>query len=220
MSKLWHENGYVVIPVTQDHIDHAMEKLSSHCAVAEAIKQTIAGVTRVAVDVQTIRFTYQGLRYVFLTPPLARELILHFDQGERELLRPVTLRMRPAMISRAGKKRRECPSDAELRGSGLTVAKEQLHLDALDDHKRTTFAQRWRDTGYEPQRHTATGERNRDPERSDGLYCPPQRRKPRVARTKISTVTSRGCIPTTLGGPLPGVSVLARREFGLRVLRK
>jgi hypothetical protein len=115
------------------------------------------------------------------------------------------------------------PSDAELRGSGLTIAKEQPHLDAPDApdaRKRTTFAQRWRDTGHEPQRHTATGERNLSPDRSDGLYIAPQKRKPRVARAKISTVTSRGCIPTTLGGPLPGVSVLARREFGLRVLRK
>jgi hypothetical protein len=30
----------------------------------------------------------------------------------------------------------------------------------------------------------------------------------------------KGSIPTTLGGKLPPVSVLARREFGLRVLRK
>jgi hypothetical protein len=38
-------------------------------------------------------------------------------------------------------------------------------------------------------------------------------------RAKVSTA-HKGSIPTTLGGKMPPVSVLARREFGLRVLRK
>jgi hypothetical protein len=46
-----------------------------------------------------------------------------------------------------------------------------------------------------------------------------EKRKPRVARAKVSAV-SKGVIPTTLGGKLPPVSVLARREFGLRALRR
>jgi hypothetical protein len=36
---------------------------------------------------------------------------------------------------------------------------------------------------------------------------------------KVSTA-AKGSIPTTLGGKLPPISVLSRRQFGLRVLRK
>jgi hypothetical protein len=45
------------------------------------------------------------------------------------------------------------------------------------------------------------------------------KRKPRVARAKVSAAT-RGVVPTTLGGKLPPISVLSRREFGLRALRR
>jgi hypothetical protein len=47
----------------------------------------------------------------------------------------------------------------------------------------------------------------------------PAPRKPRVARAKVSAA-SKGVIPVTLGGKLPPVSVLSRREFGLRALRR
>jgi hypothetical protein len=36
----------------------------------------------------------------------------------------------------------------------------------------------------------------------------------------ISATKLDGSIPTTLGGKLPPVSVLSRREFGLRALRR
>jgi hypothetical protein len=36
----------------------------------------------------------------------------------------------------------------------------------------------------------------------------------------VSAPASNGSVPVTLGGRLPPVSILSRREFGLRVLRK
>ena len=45
------------------------------------------------------------------------------------------------------------------------------------------------------------------------------KRKPRQPRAKVSKVT-RGSVPVTLGGRMPPVSVLSRREWGLRALRK
>jgi hypothetical protein len=85
---------------------------------------------------------------------------------------------------------------------------------------RKTFEEAWRNTGYPPQRLLANGERNLDPERSDGL-APPQK-EPRVRRTPRAMVSSakKGDVPVTLGGKLPPVSILSRREFGLRVLRR
>jgi hypothetical protein len=48
----------------------------------------------------------------------------------------------------------------------------------------------------------------------------PTARKPRQPRAKISATKPDGTIPVTLGGKLPPVSVLSRREFGLRALRR
>jgi hypothetical protein len=56
------------------------------------------------------------------------------------------------------------------------------------------------------------------PAAKDGAARP--KRKPRVARAKISATKPDGSVPVTLGGKLPPVSVLTRREFGLRALRR
>jgi hypothetical protein len=85
-------------------------------------------------------------------------------------------------------------------GTGLSVNPVQLHIGEAT-----------------PQRFAATGERNLDPDRIDGP--PPAPKQTRVARRKVSSA-AKGSVPTTLGGKLPPVSILSRREFGLRVLRK
>jgi hypothetical protein len=41
----------------------------------------------------------------------------------------------------------------------------------------------------------------------------------RIPRAKVSAA-AKGSVPVTLGDKLPPVSVLARREFGLRMLRR
>ena len=167
---------------------------------ALAIQKAIPDARHICVDLQTIRWTRKGLRYVFLTPHVAQDNIIAFDQGERAAIKPFTLRTRPAHIAKAGKRRRETPSDGELRGTGLTVNPVQLHISEAT-----------------PQRFAEKGERNLDPDRIDGP--PPAPKQTRVARRKVSTA-AKGSVPTTLGGKLPPVSILSRREFGLRVMRK
>jgi hypothetical protein len=193
---MWADNGWVVVPVEQTHINAAFERDSSHCAIAMAVAEVIADATRIAVDLQTIRFSRKGLRYIFLTPHVAQDRIVAFDQGEREKITPFRLTMRPCQIARAGKRRREVPSDNELRGSGLTVSK-----------------------------YNADGTRNVDPDRCDGLA--PKAKERNVALPPLSPKRNRtvsharkGNVPATLGGKLPPVSILSRREFGLRQLRK
>src|SRR5262249_53981373 len=189
MTTIWDRNGYITIPVTQEHIDASLARNSSYCMTALAIQKAIPDARHICVDLQTIRWTRKGLRYVFLTPHVAQDSIIAFDQGERAVIQPFTLRMRPAHIAKAGKKRTHTPSNAELRGTGLTVNPVQLHIDEAT-----------------PQRFAATGERNLDPERSDGLYVPPPAPKQtRVVRRKVSTA-AKGSVPTTLGGRLRPVS--------------
>jgi hypothetical protein len=72
---IWHKNGYIVIPVTRSHIDQSMQRNSSHCMTALAIAEAIPDATHIAVDLQCIRLSRRGLRYVFLTPHVAQDNI-------------------------------------------------------------------------------------------------------------------------------------------------
>jgi hypothetical protein len=65
---VWHQ-GKATISILQRHIDEAMEKNSSHCATAEAIREQVPEARFISVDLQTIRWTdsKKGLRYVFVT---------------------------------------------------------------------------------------------------------------------------------------------------------
>jgi hypothetical protein len=128
--KVWDKKGHIAIEVSAKHIERAMERNSSHCMTADAIKEAIPDAKFICVDVQSIRFTRKGLRYCFLTPRNCQEQIIHFDQGERDLIKPFVLRMRAAHIVKAGKSRANTATNSELRGSGLTAAKVQMHLPA------------------------------------------------------------------------------------------
>jgi hypothetical protein len=208
--KVWDRNGWVSIKVLQRHIDHSLERSSSHCMTAAAIAEAVPDATRICVDLQTVRWTRRGLRYCFLTPHVCQDNIIAFDQGERDAIKPFELRMRPAWIARAGRKRRETPSNSELRGTGLTVAKVQPHLNEPEPQPQPVTKER-RDPHL-----LADGTRNTSPDREDGLYNPAARR---VARAKVSTAP-KGSVPTTLGGRMPPTSILSRREYGLRQLRR
>jgi hypothetical protein len=66
----------------------------------------------------------------------------------------------------------------------------------------------------------AAMERRSDAPAWRAVAAKPTPKRRRVARAKVSATKPDGSIPTTLGGKLPPVSVLSRREFGLRALRR
>ena len=72
-----------VIRVTQQIIDTAVPKDSNHCMVADAIKAALPEAASVTVDLQSVRFSdpSRGLRYVYLTPRIAQEALILFDEG-------------------------------------------------------------------------------------------------------------------------------------------
>lgn len=70
------------IPITQEIINNAVQRDSSHCVVADAIKAALPDARRVTVDLQTIRWTMpDGTRLVYLTPAPQQRQIVNFDQG-------------------------------------------------------------------------------------------------------------------------------------------
>lgn len=89
------------ILISQEGIATAEQESSSHCVIAEAIKQQIPGVKQVAVDLATIRWTEpdKGKRYIFLTPRIAQIALMNFDLGHH--IQPFELELRPAQIFNA-----------------------------------------------------------------------------------------------------------------------
>jgi hypothetical protein len=259
-SSAWRD-GRVTISVEQKHIDRAIEKHSAACATADAIKEQIPQARHVSCDIQTLRWTERGLRFIFLTPhAIQSDVIILFDAGERANCKATTVRMKPCMVTKSGKKRNHTPTDAELKDLNLRLASEQPHLPAEVPESRFEPEPEgqpsdkpclgcgkplsWQDA---QKSMTALITRGRSPAEAGrlaprcdgcikaligghadeavaatmrGVRGPDVvKRKPRVARAKVSAV-SKGVVPTTLGGRPPPVSVLSRREWGLRALRK
>jgi hypothetical protein len=225
--------GKATISILQRHIDEAIEKNSSHCATAEAIKEQVPEARFISVDLQTVRWTdaIKKVRFVFLTPHAIQSgVIVPFDQGEREKCRPVTVTMRPCTVIKSGKKRTHTPDADQLKGLNLRVAADQPHIDAKRSHHAVKTEPPSPACGRPESRfaeatpaerelldHWKPTDHERDPWAHDGPIAPP--RKPRQARAKVSAAT-KGAIPVTLGGRLPPVSVLSRREFGIRCLKR
>jgi hypothetical protein len=225
------EHGKAEISVLEKHFEEAMAKNSSHCAIAFAIRDAIPDARHIAVDLQTTRWTNpkRGVRYCFLTPAVAQHsVIIPFDQGDREACKPVTFRMKPAFITRSGARRNHTPEPEQLRGTGLKVADEQPHISGNNSAADRASPEAVREfvgalTGEPVPEPPDWQERHRAASAmvvNGGEVEAPKKRKPRVARAKVSATKPDGSIPVTLGGKLPPHSVLARREWGLRAIRK
>lgn len=94
------------IIISREIIEDAVKGDSSHCMIAEAIRDRYPNASAIAVDLQTIRFSdrEKRLRYTYLTPRIVQLAIVRFDQG---------LDQDPFQFS--------------LRGGQVTVMKEHIH---------------------------------------------------------------------------------------------
>jgi len=70
------------ITVTERDIAKAHKNDSYKCVVAQALARTIKTATRIEVDTQTIRFTDDGRRLVYLTPYAVQGYVIAFDAGD------------------------------------------------------------------------------------------------------------------------------------------
>lgn len=93
-----------IVIVTEDIIEAAIPRDSSHCMIAEAIKKAFPGARNVSVDLQTIRFTdpEKPLRYTYLTPRPAAVALVNFDSGEKP--EPFAVRLHGAHVTASGAK--------------------------------------------------------------------------------------------------------------------
>lgn len=84
------------IDVIDEDFELGEMRNSNRCAVKRAVARSIPGATRVEVDLQTIRFSLDGERHVFLTPWQVAEYVIAFDAGDDENLQPFSFRLRPS----------------------------------------------------------------------------------------------------------------------------
>src|SRR5262245_25461907 len=70
------------IQVTETDIDKARVGDSFKCVVAQAIARQIPNAHHIEVDVQTIRWSDENGRHVFLTPYSAAGYVVAFDAGD------------------------------------------------------------------------------------------------------------------------------------------
>jgi hypothetical protein len=74
----------VDVNVTKPIMDLSKGRNSSHCMIAEALRDARPDAASISVDLQTIRFSLPNrrLRYTYLTPRIAQLALIKFDQGQ------------------------------------------------------------------------------------------------------------------------------------------
>lgn len=148
---------YTTVQVTQSDIDRAIRKSSARCVVATAIARSIEGAQAVSIDAQTVRFTVEGDRRIYLTPPAAVGYVIAFDAGDP--IHPFAFRLsedyrvlaRATKRTPAGEVRRQARD--RLTKANRKVARRQERLELETDPDRITVAKK--DLAAAEERQTA-----------------------------------------------------------------
>lgn len=200
----------VRVQVTAPVIEQSRHRDSAHCMVAEAVKVAFPGAQRVSVDVQTIRFTdpKRNLRYVYLTPRVAQEAIIYFDQGE--LPEEFGFLLKRGQVVLANKKRDQGKMPQETRD-------------------KIKASEGWKRGSQKMAEMRGPGEAETDAEvltEAEGKD-EPKTKAGKQAKSALSQATllpeGHGHVPTRTGGTAPPlvkdknkVPFSRRRQFGLR----
>lgn len=74
--------GRISVEVTASDIERAHRNDSYKCVVAQAIARTVPMATNVDVDTQSIRFTVDNERRIYMTPYAVQGYVIAFDAGD------------------------------------------------------------------------------------------------------------------------------------------
>lgn len=115
----------IVLDITEEIINAAVTRDSSHCVIADALRAAVPTARYVSVDLQTIRFSDRetGKRFIYLTPAFAQRILVDFDQGITP--RPQSRNLgRPAQIMKMNQNQKSNADVAGLpRGARKRLAK-------------------------------------------------------------------------------------------------
>lgn len=192
--------------VTEEDIASAEVGDSYRCVIAQTIKRQIPDASHIEVDTQTIRWSDEGGRHVFLTPFAVGGYVVAFDAGEEivpfrfqiEYAVPAAQKRAKTEAARAAKKsRRKITTERSRRQTAAAVLSDP---DAPPD--RVAAAEKRLEEA--PERIAAAEEAHED------LKAVYKAAGESMAEERI-TETKRAAAPT--------VYKKKRREYGARVLR-
>jgi len=196
------------VSVTEVHIAEAERDATGRCMVAEAIKSSIPGVSRVQVDMQTIRFTRNGERETYFTPWDVGNAIVRFDGGDS--IEPFTFRLffrNRVIIQRSVMDEASKPVDAaRARAKSARKRATQLATDPdVSQAKRTKAA---------AAAATAQAEYDHLKKQHGPL-------RTRVNRpvSRVQTDTERGVADQMPTVRYPNLQRTGRRIYGQRIMR-
>jgi hypothetical protein len=89
------DRSSITVKVTEEDIAKAHIGDSFKCVIAQAIRRQLPSARKIEVDIQTIRWSDDNGRHVFLTPYAAAGYVIAFDAGED--LFPFRFRLRDAV---------------------------------------------------------------------------------------------------------------------------
>jgi hypothetical protein len=200
----------VAVQISETVIQNSVARDSSHCMIAEAIKEQRPEFTNVSVDLSTIRSSdpVKRLRYIYLTPRAAQIALIEFDRGTQPAPFAFTLRQ-AAQIVRGSmpRKEREPLSPEEKR------QRKNAYQNKSNEIKKRIYASSNSDA-HEP----VVDEVQRV---ISALHNPDAQLGPAMAVWGPTATRGTHAVPVIVGGHAPPPGNLAKtRRFGLRVLRE
>jgi hypothetical protein len=170
----------ITVEVTERDIERAHRNDSYTCVVAQAVARTVKEATRIEVDTQTIRFTVDDERRVYMTPYAVQGYVIAFDAGDA--IEPFSFQLRnPRRVGRrirteAGKAALRASNKARRAAEQTAVAHPAKRATARsEDDPRTAATEAYREAREVTKGEPATQRK--------GVGAPPPRVWKRKKRT-------------------------------------
>jgi hypothetical protein len=194
------------IEVTAEDIAKAKVGDSFNCVVAQAIARQISDARKIEVDLQTVRWSDQNGRHVFLTPYSVAGYVIAFDAGDK--LHPFRFMLRDAIP--AAQKRAQTEAAKAAKRSRNTVRTERQRekqaaavlADPIAPAKKAAAARVQLEEA--PERIKAAEAAHED------LKAAYRAAGESIAEERITETTKRAA---------PTIHKKKRREYGQRILR-
>ena len=206
------------VVVTAEIIAKSQQRDSSHCMLAEAVKEAARAAgfhpKFPGVDLQTIRFTDpdNGYRYTYLTPRRCQVALIDFDQGRET--EPFVFQLRGGQVTKSGVRGKNRPggyvrppTPAQVEASRENLAGANAVNPAAGINLPADAPQE--DAAQQPEVQAVPqvggNARNNDLSKTRLVPPPPGKRY----------------IPERHGGKTPPTTPFARRrQFGLRAFER
>ena len=117
------------VTINEQHWRSAVRSNSGGCLIADAINEQYPNLKVISVDMATVRVrdAERGLKYTYLTPPIAQHLLLSFDQGWRQPTEELTIKT-AVKVEKITRSPSSIKAKADHRAERIAYLEEKLDL--------------------------------------------------------------------------------------------